>query len=62
MLVSVSELLNSMGEKPASLALVGLLVDYPQVATDVNARAIRLYDDLTAEKIQFENRDWSLNK
>ena len=39
-----------------------LLVDYPQVATEVNARAVRLYDDLTAEEIQPENRDWSLDQ
>jgi hypothetical protein len=37
-------------------------VDYPQVATDVKARAVRLYDDLTAEEIQPENRDWSLDQ
>jgi tetratricopeptide (TPR) repeat protein len=62
MLVSVSELLNSMGEKPTALVLVGLLMDYPQVTADVNARAVRLYDDLTAEEIQPENRDWSLDQ
>jgi len=62
MLVSVSELLNSMGEKPTALTLVRLLVDYPQIATDVKARAVRLYDDLTAEEIQPENREWSLDQ
>ena len=62
MLVSVSELLNSMGEKPTALTLVNLLVDYPQVTADVKARAVRLYDALTAEKIQPENRDWSLDQ
>ena len=62
MLVSVSELLNSMGEKPTALTLVHLLVDYPQVTADVNARAVRLYDALTAENIQPEYRDWSLDQ
>ena len=58
-LVSVSELLNGMGEKPTALALVSLLVDYPQVTTDVNARSVLLYDALIAEKIQPEDRGWS---
>ena len=62
MLVSVSELLNSMGEKPTALALVSLLVDYPMVTADVNERATRLYDDLTAEEIQPETRDWNLDQ
>ena len=58
-LVSVSELLNGMGEKPTALELVSLLVDYPQVTTDVNARSVLLYDALIAEKIQPEDRGWS---
>ncbi len=62
LLVSVSELLNNMGEKPTALALVSLLVDYPMVTADVNERATRLYDDLTAEEIQPETRDWNLDQ
>ena len=61
-LVSVSELLNGMGEKSTALALVSLLVDYPLISAEVNFRAGRLLDDLTVEKVQPENRDWSLDQ
>ncbi len=61
-LVSVSELLNSMGEKSTALALVSLLVDYPLISAEVNFRAGRLLDDLTVEKVEPENRDWSLDE
>ena len=62
MLVNVSELLNGMGEKSVAITLVNLLVDHPMVSTEVKARAVRLFDALTAEKIQPENRDWSLDQ
>lgn len=61
-LVSVSELLDGMGEKSTALTLVYLLVDYPLISAEVNVRAGRLLDDLTVEKIQPENRDWSLDQ
>jgi len=62
MLVNVSELLNGMKEKSIAITLVNLLVDHPMVSTEVKARAVRLYETLTAEKIQPENRDWSLDQ
>jgi predicted ATPase len=62
MLVSISELLNSMEEKSTAFTLAGLLVYQPLVPTEVNARAVRLYNDLSAEKIQPEKRDWSLDQ
>jgi len=62
MLVSVLELLNSMKEKSIAITLVTLLMDYPMASTEVKARVVRLYDALTAEKIQPEDRDWSLDQ
>jgi predicted ATPase len=62
MLVSISELLNGMKEKPTAITLVNLLVDHSMASTDVKIRAVRLYEDLIAEKIQPENRDWSLDQ
>jgi len=61
-LASISELLNGMKEKTLALALVALLVDHPMSTMDVKARVIRLHAALLAEKIQPENRDWSLNQ
>jgi predicted ATPase len=62
LLVSISELLNSIEEKSAALTLISLLVDYPLVAIEVNARIISLYDELTSEKIKPDDRDWSLDR
>jgi tetratricopeptide (TPR) repeat protein len=62
MLVSISELLNSMKEKPIAIALVNLIVYHPMVSTEVKARAVRLCETLTSEKVQPENRNWSLGQ
>ncbi len=62
MLVSVSELLNDMKEKSIAITLVNLLVDHPKSSTELKARMVRLHESLTAEKIQPENRDWSLDQ
>lgn len=62
MLVSISELLNSMMEKPIAIALVNLIVYHPMVSIEVKARAVRLCEVLTSEKIQPENRNWSLSQ
>lgn len=62
MLVSASELLSGAKEKPVSLALASLLMDHPMDSTELKARVVRLHDDLTAEKIQPENRDWRLDQ
>jgi len=62
MLVSSSELLNSMKEKSVAIALVNLLVYHPSLSTDVKARAVRLREVLTAERIQPDNRSWSLGQ
>jgi tetratricopeptide (TPR) repeat protein len=62
MLVSISELLNSRGEKSTAVTLITLLVYHPLISTEVNARAVRLYNALAAEKIQPETRDWSLDQ
>ena len=62
MLVSVSELLNSMKEKSIAITLVKLFVDHPLASTDIKARAVHLRESLISEKIQPENRDWSLDQ
>jgi len=62
MLVGVSELLNGMKEKSLAITLVKLVMDYPLSPIDVTARAVRLYETLAAEKIQPENREWSLDQ
>jgi predicted ATPase len=62
MLVSISELLNSMKEKSTAIALVNLIVYHPMVSTEVKARAVRLREILTAERIPPENRNWSLGQ
>lgn len=59
LLMSVSELLNSMKEKSIAITLANLLVDHPMASAELKVRAIRLYDSLTAEKIQPENRNWT---
>jgi tetratricopeptide (TPR) repeat protein len=60
MLVSVSELFNSMKEKSIAIALVNQLVYHPNLSTEVKARAVRLREILTAERIQPDSRNWSL--
>jgi tetratricopeptide (TPR) repeat protein len=62
MLVSISELLNGMKEKSIAIALVNALVYHPLVSTEVKARAVRLRESLTSERIQPENRNWSLGQ
>ena len=62
MLVSVAELFNGMKEKPIALTLVSLFVDHPMSSMEVKARAVRLRESLIVERIQPENRDWSLGQ
>lgn len=62
MLVSISELLNSMEEKSMAITLISLFIDYPLVSMESKSRAVHLHKTLTAEKIQPEHRGWSLNQ